>query len=114
MSKLAMLHADIGTLSSLERRELLTLLAFEEAQDSPVLTRSERFAFDASLAFCDGVQPPLATFLTHFGARKFAMRVKELHEFIAETRRFLRQPQMDALIKLCLRCLAQDLRQRSI
>ena len=54
------------------------------------------------------------TFVRDYGPRKFAGKVDFVLEYLSSTRKVLRRPQVENLLVLVFRCLAADIRQRSI
>lgn len=53
-------------------------------------------------------------FVREYGPRKFAEKVVFVTDYLSAAREIMRRPQVESLITLVFRCLAMDMRQRSI
>lgn len=110
----AQIYDEIQQLTAGERARLLSNLKFQENNaNTHDFSREEQCVFDALMQL-SGVRIPKNKFLEKYGTKKFSGSVQELYGFIDSYRRFLRQPQINGLAFLCLRCLAQDLRRREL
>jgi hypothetical protein len=110
----AQLFTEIQQLSAAERAQLLSNLKFQDsAPKSYDLSREDRCVY-AALLQLSGVRMAASKFLEQYGTRKFTSKVADVYAFISSTRKFLRQQQTEALVVLCLQCLAEDLQRRDI
>jgi hypothetical protein len=109
------LYEDIMLLSADDREQLLSNLQRDSQKTlmSKPLSREESVVFDALMSVCD-VKIAQNRFLESYGRAKYAEKVQTVYEYVASTRKFLRLPQVQALVALCLRCLANDLKSREI
>ncbi len=107
--------AFIDQLSSEEREELLTALAYQQ-QRVPGAARREQHS-TLWLLLCDVSKQrrSLDEFLKAYGKQKYADREQELESFLhAALPPVTRRPVRDSIREASLRCLANELRARSI
>lgn len=107
----------VSNLDPAEQKRLLEILtaqlAYNEVKSGIVLTRMEQMVVEALF---DVTKSRLSRdkFLRSYGIANFKNRVAELHAFLSDARKLLRDNQMRALVERSLRCLASDLVAREI
>lgn len=113
MDKLDQLQTDIMELTREERDQLMSALALSTSRTREPPTRDEQIVLDAISEVLD-VPVRTEKFLESYGRAKFSERAAEIIQFVSESRRALRAPQIRGLVEVCLRSLASDLRSREI
>lgn len=113
MSKVERIQQDMMELSREERGRLMSALSFMDRRSETTLSRDEQHVLNVLSEVCE-TRIQTTKFLEQYGRRRFAERVEELLTFISDTRRYLRQVQVQSLVVTCLRCLASELRGREI
>lgn len=111
MSKIEDIRSQIALLSPDEKAGLITDIEYDLRKVSANLSRRELLVYDILLPHCKN-PPPLGRLLETYGARKYKQRVSELYEYVDAARKFLRPPELAALLELCVNCLALDIQRR--